>query len=91
MNAAALPGCSLAAAGNGFLEAGMGVADYQLHAREPALSQAAQEGGPEGLVLTVTHFDPQHLPLACRGNAYRHDHGSGDHLLTDSITPLQGL
>ena len=48
-----------------------------------------QEGGPESLVLAVTHLDAEHLPLACRGKAHRHDHGPGDHLLAGLVTPVQ--
>ena len=67
----------------------MGVADHQLHAREPALAQAAEEGGPEGLVLTVTHLDPQDLTLAIGRDAHRHDHSPGDHLSTSWISAVQ--
>jgi hypothetical protein len=73
MDTAALPACRLAAAGDGLLEAGLGVADHKLHARQPPFQQSPQEGGPEGLVLT----------------AGGHDHGPGDHLPAGRIQAVQ--
>ena len=72
MPSAALPAGALAAARDGLIEAGVGVTDHQLQTRGPGPTQAPEEGGPESLVLTVTYFDSQRLPLACRGNAHRH-------------------
>ena len=89
MNAAALPAAALAATGDRLLEAGMGVADHQLHPCQPPLPEVPQEGGPERLVLAVAHLDPQHLALAIGSDAHRHDHGPGDHLLAGLIPAVE--
>jgi len=89
MDPAALPPAALEAAGDRLLEAGMGVADHQLHPCQPPLPEVPQEGGPEGLVLTVAHLDAEHLALAAGGDANRHDHGPGDHLLARLVTAVE--
>lgn len=69
MDAAALPRC-LEDPGDGGLEAGVGIADDQLHPIEPASLQAAQEVHPEGFCLRRPDAQPDDFPapLGVGGN-----------------------
>ncbi len=46
------------------LQAGVGVGDDQLDAREAALDERAQEAAPEGLRLALPDIEGDHLPVA---------------------------
>ena len=62
---------------------GMGVGDDQAHAAEAPVSQAAEERGPEHLVLGVADIDAEHLPIPVRGHAGGHDDSTGDDPMVD--------
>jgi hypothetical protein len=63
VHGATLPGAAQHL-GDGLLEALVGVGDHQLHARQAAADQAAQELPPERLGLGRTHIQADDLTLA---------------------------
>jgi hypothetical protein len=70
---APLPGRAEEHRRDGLLQAGVSVADDQLHPAQPAGLQATQERGPKRPVLGVTDLEAKHLTTAVRG------HPGGDH------------
>jgi hypothetical protein len=71
---------------DGALEALVGVADDQPHARQAARPEAAQEGCPERAVLAVADGQAEHLAVAVG------PHAGGDHdRLGDDRRSLVGL
>jgi hypothetical protein len=65
--------------GDRTLQAGVGVADHQLHPAQPAGLQATQERGPERPVLGVADVEPEHLTPPVGGDTGSDDHRLGHH------------
>ena len=63
MGAAPLPGRAGQRGADRLHQPGVGVGDNQLHARQAAGDQAAQERQPPGAVLTRGDLQPEDLPL----------------------------
>ena len=61
---------------------GAGIGDDEPHRAQPAGAQAAQEPGPERLVLAVADVDTEDLPVAASGDPRGHHDGAG-HDLTE--------
>ena len=56
-------------------EAGVLVADDQLHAAQSSLFEGVKEPAPEDLVLAVADVQSEDLPVASSGDTGRDDHG----------------
>jgi hypothetical protein len=95
MHAAALPGGGQDACG-GRLDTLVRVRDDQLHARQAAPDEIAEELGPEGLGLRSPDRHAQHLAPAVRVDADREGDGNADdatalaHLQIRRIDPQVG-
>ena len=64
VDAAALPGGALEAAGDRLGQSGVGVGDHQAHTAEAAVDEAGEELAPERFVLRVADVDTEHLTMA---------------------------
>jgi hypothetical protein len=69
-----MPG-SLKRPPEGLHEAGVLVADDELHAAQPALLQRGEEPSPERLVLAVADVEAEDFPRPVGGDARGHDDG----------------
>jgi hypothetical protein len=92
VNAAPLPG-GLKHAGDGGLEAGMGIADHQPDPAQTAGAQGSQELGPEGLRFGRAYAQTDDLaaPFGVRGHGDygrdRHDPPALAHLQIGGVQP----
>ena len=91
MDPTALPGGTDEDRCDGGHETQVVVGDDELDAGEPARSKRAEEGRPEGPVLGVAHLDAEHLSVAVRSHAGRHDDGAGDHAAVHSRLHIGGV
>lgn len=73
------------------IEAEVVLGDHQLHAGEPAGSEAFQEGGPEGAVLAVADVDAQYFPVTIGRHARRDHHRPGHDPASDAALHIGGV
>src|SRR3954447_16491948 len=82
MHPAALPGSAGEHRVDGGDRAAVRIGDDQLHPGKAAVAQAAEEAGPEHLVLAVTDVAAEHLAAPVGGHAGGDHHRPGDHPAT---------
>jgi hypothetical protein len=85
---AALVPSTLETAPQGLYEAGVLVADHELHPSQATALQAGEEARPERLVLAVADVDAQDLSGAVRGDASR-DHDGHRQDLPGGVADVQ--
>ena len=76
MDLAALPAGAGEHSWDRGLQPGVSVGDDEAHPAEATVLEAAQECGPEHLVLGVADIDAEHLAVTVHGDAGGHDDGA---------------